>query len=136
MSNFTPRVEETVEFDGDTITYTSQRLKKVDMAMLKPLMPEPDENGKVVMSISDNVRLIDATIGLLPKYVSNFRGLTAKDGSTIDLEHMLGEAYFYSLQSDMASRLLKASFVNEDDEKNSGVQSDEVSKESTSIETN
>lgn len=134
MSNFTPKVHETIEYDGDTVTFDLRRMLKEDVLETAPYTPQPDENGVVRVDPEKNVKLINCVIDMLPKYVDNFKGLTNAEGIVVPFDEMYAEGYFYTLQIEMASRLYECSFPanREEDGKNSDASPGEGSTESTS----
>ena len=121
MSGFTPSVNFTLEFDGDTIDVTCKRLKRKDMIKLSPYI-NVDEDGGVKMSFESQMKMFDVMSNLLPEYIIKFDGLTQSDGSKIDIKGALAESYFNSLTGDLISNLMRISSLSEEESKNSDVQ--------------
>lgn len=136
MSKFTRNFTTTIEFDGDTVSITMSRLKRKQMLQLAPHMGEPDENGKVKMSLQDNVALLDAAQDKIKKNLIAMSGLFVEDGQEVVVadgkpanqelfDLIFEEAYFMNLLGEILSELVQHSFVNEEDAKKSeGPQSD------------
>ena len=125
MSNFTPLVPFSIEFDGDNITMNLRRMKKKLLMKIAPFFDdsEVDKSGKLKLTIESQLVLVNMMEDVLPNQVENFDGLMAKDNTTIPLEDMIPEAYFLELSSDIFGEIFKISNPNlgkKDDPKDKG----------------
>lgn len=118
MSNFTPLVKFSLEFEGDSISMDLRRLKREAILKLSPYLTT-NEQGKVTgLSFEDQTKFTNVMIEILPSYVTNFSGLVDAIGNLISLEDMIQEAYFQSLVSHIVSKLLLISSPDGGEEKN------------------
>ena len=117
MSKFVPKVPFELEFEDDKITMMLQPLKRADMAKLAPHL-NTDEDG--VIGTVDSIHMMDVAAALLPRYVSDFNGLTDLNGEVIPFESVVEEAYFINLLSEIMVKIFEISRLSEDDSKNSG----------------
>jgi len=120
MSNFTPSVKCSFEFEGDTVLVTLARLKRKDLVKLAPYMDAGDAEGN--MGGMDAIQLLDFSSALLPEYIKSFSGLRTADGNELTFEQIAGEAYFQSLIADLVQRLFEISNMGKGDIKNSNRQ--------------
>lgn len=129
MSKFTRNFTRTIEFDGDQVSVTMKRLKRKQMFDLAPYMGEADENGKVKMSLKDNMQLLDQAQEKIKANLVALSGLTI-DGEELAVEGgkpsnpdlyglIFDEAYFMNLLGEMLGAMVEESFVGEEDEKKS-----------------
>ena len=114
MSNFTKDILFTTEFEGDTVSLKLARLKRKDMMLLSPHMPNEGENVGAVQSMD----LMDVAMSLLPKYVSEFKGPKDSDGMPLTLEEIMEEMYFLELISRIVTKLFEASNMGAAEAKN------------------
>lgn len=119
MSNFTKSEEFKTEFQKDIVEMRLTRLKRGDIKELSPYIKQPDENGNITLSFSENIEFTGMAAEILPRYVTNFKGLTDKAGEPIELEDILEETYFITLVGNIFRRLMEISFVSGDEEKKS-----------------
>ncbi len=102
MSNFTPTVPFSVEFEGDTITMDLRRLSRKGMMTLSPYV-----TGKV--GALDEMAILDVSVNLLPGHITNFKGLKTETGEDITVAQMVEESYFLMLMSEIISKLFEVS---------------------------
>ena len=114
MSNFTPLVERTYEFDGDTVAISFSRLNRKDMMNVLPVFQElkDAEEGKAEHTEGIN-NVLNALADLIPTYVKKISGLFDSDGAEISIETIVNEMYFMKLSSMIAMDLIKESGVPE-----------------------
>ena len=118
MSNFTPRIKNTFDFEGDTIKVVMSRLRRKHMVVLMPFM---SQDG-LALEFTDVPAFLEAAAEVLSDCIVSFNGLTDADGTSItqesDLfeEEVLGGLYFMGLVQEMMGALLEASFIGEADE--------------------
>ena len=75
MGHFTQAVDESVTFDGDTVSFTLRRLQNKHMLVLAPVLAAlPGENA-----LARTARLVQAAEGILRECVTNWQG--PKDAS-------------------------------------------------------
>ncbi len=111
MSNFTPLVTKTYEFDGDSVTVVFSRLKRKHMLKSSPLITElrkarQDDDEDKVLDITNE--LLNDVIDVMPEYVSNITGLTDSDGNELGVEVLADDSYFLRLAT-----LVALDMVNE-----------------------
>lgn len=138
MSNFTPSVKFSTEFDGDTVTMQLSRMKKKHVMELMPILLRhagkvtPESNDEIVIDIVDMMKdesdVIDMASKFLPDYVNNFSGLSDANGAAIDLELAMDQNYFQPLISEIIRELINISKPTQKD-------ADKVGKPSTSLST-
>ncbi|KKL79399.1 hypothetical protein LCGC14_2015240 [marine sediment metagenome] len=121
MSQFTPTVKFTTEFDGDTITMTLKRLTRKQLHTCAPIMENLDNFEK-------KLQYLDVMAQLLPDVVSDFRGLMTENGEA-SLESILEEGFFGPLIDEISGELFRISFHQEEDVKKSERSAAERSKE-------
>lgn len=118
MSNFTPLVQYSTEFDGDKLTMNLARLKRKDMLKLTPYVMDAETGeGKINMT-----ELIDVASGFIHEYVSAFEGLTDARGNVLKFQDVVDEVYFMGLLSDIITKVFEISNITEADVKNSAEQ--------------
>ncbi len=119
MSNFTPLVKTTYEFDGDTIQVWFSRLNRKDMLKILPsfakIQQSKDDAEKgdemsveYVANIND---VLNEVAELIPKYIRKFEGLNDTDGKPITIETVVDEMYFSTLLSELIIDIIKQSGV-------------------------
>ena len=115
MGRFTPAVDETVTFDGDTVSFTLRRLQNKHMLVLAPvLMALSGENA-----LARTARLVQAADGILRECVTNWQGPKDASGKALTFDEVLAESYFLALLDEVLGRLLKVSVMQEVDAKKS-----------------
>lgn len=115
MGRFTQAVDETVEFDGDTVSFTLRRLQNKHMLVLAPVLAAlPAENA-----LARTARLVQAADGILRECVTNWKGPVDANGRYMTFDEVLAESYFLSLMDEVLGRLLKVSVMQEVDAKKS-----------------
>lgn len=115
MSNFTPTVQETIEFDGDSVVVTFKRLSRKAMFELTPFITS-DGNVK------DEAGMMAKASEFVPSHVVSIEGLTDSTGAAIDIQTVVDNAYFIELTSEIIVALFDSSKLVETDIKNSGAQ--------------
>ena len=123
MSQFTPTVEFTTEFDGDTITMTLRRLSRAQLHIAAPVM-----DPGVLGTFEGKLKYLDIMAELLPQVVTNFKGLHIA-GVEAKLDDILLEGFFSPLLDDIGDKLFQVSFYQVEDIKKSNRSADESSKE-------
>lgn len=112
MSNFTPLVNKTYEFDGDTVHVTFARLRRKDMLTVLPVfskLKDSEENSEEwTEGIND---VLNELADLLPDYVKEFKGLLDSEGNAIEIGTVAVEMYFMKLSAMIAMDLIKESGV-------------------------
>lgn len=115
MGRFTQAVEETVEFDGDKVSFTLRRLQNKHMLVLAPVLAAlPGENA-----LARTARLVQAAEGILRECVTNWQGPKDSTGKALTFDEVLAESYFLGLTDEVLGRLLKVSVMQEVDAKKS-----------------
>ena len=113
MSKFIPTRTKTFEFDGDEVVVSYTTLKRKHLLILAPYLSE----GKG--TFKDQVEFVDAASEILNDVVTSFTGLTYDDGTAIDLNTAITEAYFSNLMAEIISIIIQDSMVQESEAKNS-----------------
>lgn len=115
MGRFTQAVDETVTFDGDTVSFTLRRLQNKHMLVLAPVLAAlPGENA-----LARTARLVHAAEGTLRECITNWQGPKDASGKVLTLDEVLAESYFLQLLDEVLGRLLKVSVMQEVDAKKS-----------------
>jgi len=115
MGRFTQAVDEKVEFDGDTVSFTLRRLQNKHMLVLAPVLAAlPGENP-----LARTARLVQAAEGILRECVTNWQGPKDASGKGLTFDEVLAESYFLALLDEVLGRLLKVSVMQEVDAKKS-----------------
>ena len=115
MGRFTQAVDEKVEFDGDTVSFTLRRLQNKHMLVLAPVLAAlPGENA-----LARTARLVQAAEGILRECITNWQGPKDSSGKAITFDEALAESYFLGLMDEVLGRLLKVSVMQEVDAKKS-----------------
>lgn len=115
MGRFTQAVDEKVEFDGDTVSFTLRRLQNKHMLVLAPVLAAlPGENA-----LARTARLVQAAEGILRECITNWQGPKDSGGKALTFDEVLAESYFLALMDEVLGRLLKVSVMQEVDAKKS-----------------
>lgn len=99
---------EPIEFDGDSITFTVNRLKVSDMA---PLAKHFQADG-AMLTFSSQLEVCSVAAETLPRYVLTVEGMTKADGSAMTKDEFcaaLPDFYFAELLGTLLTRLIEAS---------------------------
>ena len=115
MSNFTPLVEKTYEFEGDTIKVLFSRLKREDMLSIMPDVQRRMSEDREIKNLA-TANILNKLLGVLPKYIKEFEGLSDKDGKAVTPEIVSDEMYFIELSTSIIMDIISESVVL--DEKN------------------
>ena len=110
MSNFTPLVERTYEFEGDTVKVVFSRLRRKDMLAAMPAfkrLNDLDEDAPERMEAVNDI--LNDIADSLPNYVKEVSGLTASDGSAVDIKTIVEEMYFMKLCAEIATDVMSES---------------------------
>ena len=118
MGNYVPKKQCKIEFDGDQITFELDALLDQDFGKLLPFFKQ-NEAGETILAFEDQVKFNSVASGLLKKYVTNFTGCVAADGSQVVLETVLNTTYFMELKSKMAAEMFAFTQIGGGDSKNS-----------------
>lgn len=109
MSNFTPLVTRTYEFEGDTITVKFSRLKRKHMLNAMPALSNLNAaEDEVAKNVALNEFLNDV-IDVIPEYVKEFNGLNDSEGNAISIETVIDDFYFLKLAAEMSMDMVKES---------------------------
>lgn len=96
MSNYVQSTPFSDEFDGDKVTAELAPLSIVDLVRIQSAIGASEEE---LMRIHAEV---------LPRYVKNFSGLTAKDGTPVAIEEVSTVAYFFNLATKIGTKIAEA----------------------------
>lgn len=142
MGNFTRTFSKTIEFDGDTISYTMKRLKRKKALDLAPYMTY-DDDGNLKMTFEDQLKFVEVGATLLGDHLTEFSGLVV-EGQEVQLnstefKEIFEEAYFMPLISELFNDLMSESFMDNDDvgkseEGPSGTSKDSTTTKNTELE--
>lgn len=119
MSNFTPLVEKTYEFDGDTVLVKFSRLRRKDMIKILPAFAkvreaqeEQAEDEPMSEAFAEGVNdVLNDVAELIPGYVKSFNGLKDSAGGAIDIDTVVSEMYFSRLSGMIVMDMIKESGV-------------------------
>jgi hypothetical protein len=119
MSNFTPSVKFSTEFDGDTVTMSLYRLKKKHMMKMMPIIARQvslsanDSEDEVSINLTEMLEaegeLSIIAESFIHEYVKDLSGLLSADGEKIDFETVLEQSYFQPLVAQIIKRLFEIS---------------------------
>lgn len=112
MSNFTPLVERTYEFEGDSVKIIFSRLRRKDMLAAMPAfkkMVDAGEDAELKSSAINDVLNIIAEV--LPEYVQVVEGLKDSEGNDIGIKTIADEMYFMGLCAKIATDIMGESSV-------------------------
>lgn len=116
MSRFTKTASGEIKFDGDTIKYTFERLKKEDQKRIFDLS-EINKDGTVSVK-SENLSLYSALMrSILAKRLKALSGIKDDDGNELSFDDIADEVYFDELVAALYEELSKLSTVTEEDKK-------------------
>jgi hypothetical protein len=114
MSNFTPLVKKTYQFEGDIVEVTFARLKRKHMLKIIPhisAMTKAQEDADQAAIADTTTTMLNIIIDALPEYVTEINGLTSKEGGNVGLEDITNEMYFMGLATDICMDILNESTV-------------------------
>ena len=113
MSNFTPLVNKTYEFDGDTVNVQFRRLNRKHMLAAMPafkkLRDAEGSDDNTHEAIND---LLNDIADLLPEYVTTFEGLNDANNNVVGIETVINEMYFMRLCALIAVDVMRESSVS------------------------
>jgi len=109
MSRFTNATHFEMEFEGDTIKISMQRMKRADYIKLAPFATYDDATGETTVRFKDQVDMMNMLVDVLPKYIKRFEGLLDDVGNEIKFKTVLEEAYFTGLVTDLVMKLFETS---------------------------
>jgi len=101
---------EPIEFDGDQIVFSVQRLRIDDM---QTLMKHYDEKMGAI-SVADPLELCKLSNEILPKYITGMTGMVSADNTPVTLEEfkaVMSEFYFAPMLAIVLARLIAISTV-------------------------
>lgn len=107
MSNFTPLVEKTYEFEGDTVKVRFSRLKrKHTMELIPDMFSENSVDQSEVIRKALNFGDVIAD-----EYIHEMSGLKDTEGNSIEAKTVFEEIYFIRLANSILLDLINESFV-------------------------
>lgn len=113
MSNFTPLVNKTYEFEGDNVNVSFSRLKRKHMLSVMPHLSKLKDVGDIedldqekIDSMND---LLNDIIDSLPEYVTAFDGLADSTGAQLEINTVVEDFYFMKLAMQIALDIIKES---------------------------
>jgi hypothetical protein len=125
--SFTPTAEFIPEWNGnrelpdeEQIKMTVSVLSMGDLLNLMDVMEQGGNTGEVdsdQLDMGTTKALVEMATELLPKYITDFRGLEVDDGP-IDIATMSGFPQFINLIVEITFELISRSTPNEEDTKN------------------
>lgn len=130
MSKYLPSIKESLEFEGDTVTFDVRSMDREDFMPLSAKIELAEDGTTVKMAFKDQMEFAAMAAELLPKYIDNFTGLKDAAGAPVDLQTVCSKLYFMSLAQGLVTVLFKHSRLDTNDtaegpseEKKSGEQS-------------
>ena len=99
-----------IDFDGDSIVFTVNRLKVGDMAPLAKHFAQ--DSG--MLNFSSQLEVCTVAAELLPRYVVSIEGMTKGDGSAMALDEFntaVSDFYFAELLGKLLGKLIEVSAV-------------------------
>jgi hypothetical protein len=94
MSGYVREKKFSIEFEGDVVTGTLLPLKQVDLLTLMGRNVESEDQAALAFA------------DYLPRYVKDFVGPKAADGSEVKLEEVCTVSYFLKLMADIGAQLI------------------------------
>lgn len=136
MGNFTKQITKTYEFDGDIVTVTMTRLRRIDAMVLTPFIKQYGD-GSVKMSFGEQIDFINTAADILPNCIKSFSGLFI-EGVEVTRESeefniIMEDMYFMSLLSDILKDITVASFVSNEEKKDIKKPQENISEDSATI---
>lgn len=110
-------VLEPIEFDGDKVVFSANRLLVDDMLVLSKYFDK--DKGTIAFGSAMDVCKVAGEV--LPKYITNITGMTKADNTPMTKDEFLQAAkefYFVPLVGELFGRLVQASTVGSADAKN------------------
>lgn len=113
MSKFIRSFKHTIKFDGDTIEFTLETLKRADVIILTPMF------SSVTKEITENEALIlsGEVLDIVQPYVTEMNGLKDDDGNPVSIAEVFERQYFFEMLTELINVLLEKSNPNKIDEK-------------------
>lgn len=96
MSGYVRETELDEDFQGEKVTGRLAALELPDLLQLQSAQVATDEDAAKVLA------------EIVPKYVKDFSGLTAKDGTTVSISEVCSKAYFLRLSMAIGRKLVAA----------------------------
>jgi len=119
MSNYTPSMTLTTEFEGDSVVIKLRRIKRTHVMSMMPYMKrlpgtddfEPDE--------SKFSEMFDTICSWIEEYIESITGLVDTENNPININTIIEEQYFFPLLQEIAMKLLNSRGVSAKDAKKS-----------------
>jgi len=128
MSKYTRATYFDIDFEGDIINVSMLRIKRADFMKMAPHIKTNDD-GDVVMSMSDKLEFMDLIADMLPKYVQKFDGLKTEEGEVLTLKEILDESYFIDILTTLVERLFASSGLGKEPKPETDDKEDEVKED-------
>lgn len=96
MSGYVRATKLEEDFEGEKVTGSLEPLSLPDLLRMQTSEVSTDEDAAAVLA------------GIVPKYVKDFAGLTAADGTSVTIEDVCGKAYFVDLAMTIGKKLVQA----------------------------
>ena len=109
MSNFTPLVSKTYEFEGDTVRVEFKRLKRKHMLNAIPALKRLQESDGDEAQLEKVNEFVNEIIDVIPEYIEVFDGLLDNQGQPITIETVIDDFYFLKLASQISMDMVKES---------------------------
>ncbi len=120
MSGFTKTVKEQTTFDGDTINYEFKRLKKPTVLYIaKHAEQQEDGTYQITQEKMFDIVNSDEFNNALVESIVKFDGLKDAEGQALNFSDIIQEMYFVELVTEMVQKIMTASTVQGEMEKNS-----------------
>lgn len=127
MSNYLPKKPQTLEYEGDIITFEVSSMDRQDFQKMVPFMDQ-QEDGTIKMSFKDKMVFAEQLSTFLPTYIHNFVGLKDGNGDAVALEVVVKDTYFMDLAQKLLTLIFAASKMDKDTAKKSEEPSEQESQ--------
>jgi hypothetical protein len=109
MSNFTPLVTKTLQFEGEEVKVTFARLKRKHMLQLIPHFLKYKEDADTETKMQLFAPIIDVIGDHAPEYIRSIDGVTTAEGEPVSIVDVVEGAYFLDLFADIIVSMIEAS---------------------------
>lgn len=110
MSQFTPLVRRTYDFQNDKVNVAFKRLQRKHVLGFMPKV-QAAQKAKGDAALNAQNEMVNDLIDLLPEYVMEFDGLKDDNGDKIEFNTVVNEMYFIDLVTNIGMDLMNESVV-------------------------
>lgn len=107
MANYQSIVKDSVEFDGEEISFTFSRLNYKEFFEIQAWI-EKDGYGEDNADTQSIMKILEKCGDVLPSHIKSVEGITV-DGEPATIEHLLNDVFFFSVVNAMFNSILSSS---------------------------